>query len=124
MCGFKESTSTVSLPTSNGMKNVPLNDDGKIPNDFQTKITKFLNSKEVELESFGPKELTEEQQGKISQIVSYLTGNSTTSSASNSDANMASADDFSFDDDSSDSDESYETETTSSGDDFDFDFDD
>lgn len=118
MSGFKESPSSISLPTQDGFKNIPL-EDGKIPANLQGKVKDFLAKREVELEEFGPRALTEEQQEKVSQIVAYLTGNSSGAGTSTS-TNEASAEDFTFDDDD------YETEEAPSGSDeaseFDFDF--
>lgn len=117
MSGFKESTSSISLPTGDGFKNIPL-DNGKIPANLQVKVKDFLMTRNVQLEDFGPRPLTEEQQEKVSQIVAYLTGNSATSTSTNE----ASADDFSFDSDDNDND----LDTSSaeaSADEFDFDFD-
>ena len=125
MSGFKESTSSISLPTSDGFKSIPL-EDGKIPSNLQGKVKEFLNKREVELEDFGPRELTDEQEGKISQIVSYLTGNSSNSGEPSS-SNEASAEDFTFDDDDDNDDENgdakVEEKSTDSSSDFDFDID-
>lgn len=118
MSVFKETPSSISLPTSDGLKNIPL-EDGKIPENYQSKVKEFLLARSVQLEDFGPKRLDEDKQSKVSQIISYLTGNSTGSESTGT--NEATADDFTFDDDSEDT----ETVASEGGteDDFDFDFD-
>lgn len=126
MSTFKESPSSISLPTTDGgLKNIPL-DNGKIPANLQVKVKDFLASREVELEDFGARKLTEEQQEKVSQIIAYLTGNSSNASSSAS-SNDASAEDFSFDDEDGDYEsedgETSETSSSKSGsDEFDFEF--
>jgi len=115
MSSFKESPSSIYLPTTDGLKNIPL-EDGKIPAKLQVKVKTFLTTREVELEDFGARKLTDEQQGKISQIVAYLTGNNTGNLPTES-GNNASADDFSFDE------EEEEIPMNDSSDEFDFDFD-
>lgn len=117
MSGFKEATSSISLPTSDGFKNIPL-EDGKIPANLQDKVKQFLMTRDVQLEDFGPRELSEEQQEKISQIVAYLTGNSATSTAT---MNEATVDDFTFDED--DSNETTVSTDSGAADEFDFNFD-
>jgi hypothetical protein len=78
----------------NAFRNAPLV-DGKIEAGAQAKIKEFLLDREHQLEDFGPKKLTEEQQAKITEISNFLTGK-----ASNSFAGAKpTQDDFSFDDD-------------------------
>lgn len=55
-------------------KNVPVGPDGKVLSDHLVKIKDFLLDRENDLEDFGPKKLTEEQHGKINEIINYLTG--------------------------------------------------
>lgn len=80
---FKHETSTLPIYIEGkGFKNAPLNEDGKIDASFQEKIIKFLQNRDHELEDFGPKRLTDEQNSKINDITSYLTGKSVGSSES------------------------------------------
>lgn len=117
MSGFKEATSSVSLPTKDGeFKNIPLV-DGKIPANLQEQVKNFVLNREVELEVFAPRELTEEQQEKVSQIVAYLTGTSSASASNNSTMQES---DFSFDD--IEEEEEIETMDESTSEDFDFNF--
>ena len=90
---------TTSLPIyfkDKGFKNAPLTADGKIEPNAQGKIKDFLLDRENELEDFGPKKLTEEQQAKITEISNFLTGK--TSSSFNAGTSKPTQDDFSFDD--------------------------
>ena len=95
--------------------------DSKTAN-LQGKVKEFLATREVQLEDFGPRALSEEQQEKISQIVAYLTGNSSNAGGSTS-TNEASAEDFTFDDDDDFSEDTAETTTGGSDDSSEFDFD-
>lgn len=118
MSQFVSETTTVKIPSSNGeLKNVPL-EDGDFKAEHKTKISEFLLNREVEVESFAPKALSEEQERKVREIIGHLTGRTTPTST-------ATEEDFSFDDVSeSSSSDDFETETTQSGgseDDFDFD---
>jgi hypothetical protein len=56
-------------------KNAPLV-DGKIDPSAKEKITAFLLDREINLEDFAPKRLTEEQQAKIEEITNFMTGKS------------------------------------------------
>ncbi|CAG7581602.1 MAG: ssDNA binding protein [uncultured marine phage] len=114
MCQFVNNPSSISLPTPEGMKNVPLNDEGKISPEHQGKIKDFLLNRGHDLEDFAPKALSEEQQSKVSEIIDYLTGRTSAKAA----ASEPETEDFTFDD-VSESDNSTES---SSDEDFDFNF--
>lgn len=79
-------------------KNAPLNGDGKIEAPVQTKIKDFLLDREINLEDFSPKPLSEEQQSKITDISNFLTGKASTSYSSNKPESKPSSDDFDFED--------------------------
>ena len=120
MCQFMANTSAISLPTPNGMKEVPMT-DGKISAEHQGKIKDFLLERGNNLEDFGPKDWTDEQQSRVTEIINYLTGK-TSATASGTATN----DDFSFDavsEPTATVTESVSTDSTSTGGgDFDFDF--
>ena len=72
---------TTSLPIyieGKGFKNAPLV-DGKIDPKVQSTIKEFLMKRDHELEEFSPKKLSDEEQGKINEIINYLTGKATSS---------------------------------------------
>jgi len=119
MCQFMSNTSSISLPTGDGIKNIPLGEDGSISSEHQEKIKEFVLNRDTDIEDFSPKALTEEQESKISEIINYLTGR-TSEKAS---AAEPSSDDFSFDDasETESKDESVESDS-SEDDDFDFKF--
>jgi hypothetical protein len=79
-------------------KNAPLNGDGKIEASVQAKIKDFLLDREINLEDFAPKPLSEEQQSKITEISNFLTGKASTSYSSNKPESKPSSDDFEFED--------------------------
>ena len=79
----------------NAFRNAPLV-DGKIEAGAQAKIKEFLLDREHQLEDFGPKRLTEEQQAKITEISNFLTGKA---SASFGRESKPSSDDFDVDND-------------------------
>ena len=91
---FKPNTSSLPLfnAESGKFKNVPLT-DGNIDPKFRSTVKEFLMNREHNLEDFGPKRLTEEQQSKITEISNFLTGK-----ASNyfTKANTVAASDFDF----------------------------
>jgi hypothetical protein len=79
LSSFKGISSSISMPVTSTndvktMKNVPLNESGRIPADLQEKIISFLLKRDAELESFAPKRLTELQLNKIEQIKNYYLG--------------------------------------------------
>jgi len=113
-CSFKGERSTIKIQTKDGMKNVPL-EDGKISDKFRDKIKETLLNRDVELENFEPKVLTEEQESKVTQIINFLTGKTSGTVAA---AKRDEVEDFSFDSDDVIPKSSPKSSTT---DDFDFD---
>ena len=73
---FKPEPSTVTIFKDGVGKNVPLT-NGQIDPKYNEVIKNFLLNREYELDDYSPKRLTEEQQSKINEITSYLTGKST-----------------------------------------------
>ena len=57
-------------------------------------VAEFLMKRDFELEDFAPKRLTEEQQAKINEIASYLTGKT---SSTNTTVSKPTSEDFDFD---------------------------
>lgn len=113
MCQFKSNPTPISITNKAGeLKQVPV-EDGKIPTEMQEKIRDFLLSRDVEIDDFAPKALTDEQKQSVNKIIAYLTGRST--GADMNSMENANEDDFSFDE-ASDS-----SETKEEDDDFDFD---
>ncbi len=97
MSSFKPERTSVMMSTSAGLKNVPL-EEGKISDKLKSKVKDFLLQRDVELEAYEPKMLTEEQQAKISQISAYLTGKTIASYAqANSTTSTNKSEDFDFD---------------------------
>lgn len=113
-CSFKGEKSSIKIPTASGLKNVPL-EDGKISDKHKDKVKELLLTRDVELENFEPKPLTEEQEAKVSQIIGFLTGKTVGSYASEKKNEI---EDFSFDTDDI---MPKSTSTKSNSDDFDFD---
>lgn len=117
-CTFKQDPT--SLPLYNEekgiFKNIPVT-DGRVDPKVQGMVKEFLMKRDHELEDFGPKKLTEEQQSKINEIIGYLTGKAS-SSFSASKESKPSTDDFSFDEVGSGS----GTKSSSSGEDSEEDF--
>lgn len=95
MSSFKQSTS-IPIFKDGAFKNAPLGSDGKIVPNAQAIVKQFLLTREHDLEEFGPKKLTDEQQGKITEISNYLTGKASTSFATKNSAPKS--DDFEFED--------------------------
>jgi hypothetical protein len=86
-----------SLPIFNEEKNVFKNVpvvDGKVDARAQQMVKEFLLKREHDLEEQAPKKVSEEQQGKISEIISYLTGKT---SGSYNNSSKPSSDDFELD---------------------------
>lgn len=90
---------SVSLPIyfkeKGVFQNAPLQ-DGKISAGAQAKVKDFLLERDVELEDFAPKKLSDEQQSKINEITNFLTGKSSATFTPSGSA--PASDDFSFDD--------------------------
>ena len=110
---FRDVSSLPIFFEGKGFKNAPLV-DGKIDPKVQSTIKDFLLKRDHELEEFSPKRLTDEQQAKVNEIISYLTGKSSSSFKKET---VASSEDFDFE-------ESFNTGSTSTpstdGDDDDF----
>jgi len=106
MSMFKGETSSLPLyfKEKNAFKNVPLvesvDSNGKtkmvIDASVQGKVKDFLLDRDVDLEDFAPKRLTEEQQSKVTEISNFLTGKSSNSFVAREQAPASS--DFDFDD--------------------------
>jgi len=92
---FKPETSSLPIyfEEKSAFKNVPLI-DGKVDPKAQVMVKDFLMKREHELEEFGPKKLTDEQQAKITEISNFLQGKASSTFGSTA---QASSDDFSFD---------------------------
>ena len=110
---------TTSLPIffkeKGEFKNAPVK-DGKIESKYQPKIKEFLMDRDFNLEDFGPKELTEEQHEKITEITNFLTGKTSSSYSQNKESKPSSSD-FDFED-NFDSKSSSESTTEEEEDDF------
>ena len=98
MSMFRQETTTLPIffKEKGVFKNVPLGEDGVVSREHQPKIKDFLLEREHELEDFGPKRLTDEQQGKINEIISFMTGKTSTSYTQSSNDNSATSGDFEF----------------------------
>lgn len=95
-CMFKESSSLpIYFEDKASFKNVPLI-DGKIDPKAQTMVKEFLKKRDHELEEYAPKKLTEEQQSKVNEIISFLT-NKSSNSFGNSQESKPSSNDFDLD---------------------------
>lgn len=79
---FESQTSSLPIYKNGTFKNVPVV-NGKIDPKFHKIVKEFLAERDHELEEFEPKRLTEEQHGKINEIISYLSGKSTPKSQQN-----------------------------------------
>lgn len=90
---FKPEVSSLSIynEEKGTFKNVPVA-DGKVDPRAQGMVKEFLMKREHELEDFGAKKLNDEQQSKINEITSYLTGKASSSYASSN--SKPSSDDF------------------------------
>lgn len=90
---------TTSLPIyfkeKGVFKNAPLDSNGQVAADAQSKIKDFLLDREHDLEEYSAKHLTEEQQAKITEICNFLTGKSSGSYNNKQEAKPTS-EDFEF----------------------------
>lgn len=95
MSMFKPETSSLPIyfKDKGVFKNAPLQ-DGKIDAKAQTMIREFLLDREYNLEDFAAKKLDETQQGRINEIISFLTGKS--SQGFQTQSSKPSSDDFDF----------------------------
>jgi hypothetical protein len=75
-------------------KNAPLL-DGKIDAKAQSMVKDFLVDRDHNLEDFGPKKLDDTQQGKINEIIGFMTGKSSQGFVSSKESKPTS-DDFDF----------------------------
>ena len=68
---FQGNTSPIKIKNADGeLKEVPLDaTTGKVDGQYQGKIKEFLLARDHDLENFGPKKLTEEQQGRVSEVI-------------------------------------------------------
>ena len=91
---------TTSLPIyfkdKNAFKNAPLGVDGKVDPKAQTMIKDFLIDREHNLEDFGPKRLDDAQQGRINEIIGFLTGKSSNGFVSSKTESKPKSEDFDF----------------------------
>ena len=94
---FKPEVSSISVYSEEkqSFKNVPVT-DGKIDTKAQQIVKEFLMKREHELEEFAPKKLSDEQQSKINEITSFLTGKAS-GSFNSSKESKPSSDDFELD---------------------------
>jgi hypothetical protein len=92
---FRPEISSISIyfEDKNAFKNAPVV-DGKIDPRAQSSVKDFLLKRDHELEEFAAKKLSDEQQGKINEITSFLTGKTSGSFAN---ANKPTQDDFELD---------------------------
>jgi len=92
---FRPEISSVSIyfEDKNTFKNAPVV-DGKIDARAQSSVKDFLLKRDHELEEFAAKKLSDEQQGKINEITSFLTGKTSSSFAN---VNKPTQDDFELD---------------------------
>jgi hypothetical protein len=91
---------TTSLPIyfkdKSVFKNAPLGVDGKVDPKAQTMIKDFLIDREHNLEDFGPKRLDDAQQGKINEVIGFLTGKSSGGFVSSKSESKPQSQDFDF----------------------------
>jgi len=97
MSMFKPETSSIPIyfKEKNAFKNAPLT-DGKIDPKAQSMVKDFLVDRDHDLEDFGPKKLDETQQGKINEIIGFMTGKSSQGFVSSKTESKPSSDDFDF----------------------------
>jgi hypothetical protein len=99
MSMFKPETSSLPIYFKDRgvFKNAPTDENGKITREAQSKIREFLLDRDHNVEDFGPKKLTDDQQSKITEITNYLTGKAS-QSFNNSNNSSATTEDFEFED--------------------------
>jgi hypothetical protein len=86
-CVFKQDTSSIPVyMEGKGFKRLPVGEDGDVLPEHKKLLREFLTRRDVNLEDFAPKPLTEDQQGKITEIVNYLTGKTTLNASSRANA--------------------------------------
>ena len=84
MSTFKSETTSLPIyfKEKGAFKNVPTTEqEGKlrVTSEAQSKVKDFLLDREHDLEEFAPKKLNDEQNGKITEIINFLTGKSSQS---------------------------------------------
>ena len=84
MSTFKSETTSLPIyfKEKGAFKNVPTTEqEGKlrVTSEAQSKVRDFLLDREHDLEEFAPKKLNDEQNGKITEIINFLTGKSSQS---------------------------------------------
>jgi hypothetical protein len=89
---FEDKKAFKNVPTTS--KNVNGRDTLVVDPKAQSMVAEFLMKRDFELEDFAPKRLTEEQQAKINEIASYLTGKT---SSTNTTVSKPTSEDFDFD---------------------------
>ena len=99
MSTFKSETTSLPVFKNGVFKNVPtIEVDGKVrvKPEAQTIVKDFLTDREHDLEEYAPKRLTDEQNGKINEIVNFLTGKASSSFSATKTETKPSSDDFEF----------------------------
>ena len=97
MSMFKPETSSLPIyfKDKGVFKNAPLV-DGKIDSKAQVTVKEFLMNREHSLEDFGPKKLDDVQQGKINEIIGFMTGKTSQSFVSSKAESKPTSEDFDF----------------------------
>ncbi len=99
MSTFKSETTSLPVFKNGVFKNVPtIEIDGKVrvKPEAQSIVKDFLTDREHDLEEYAPKRLTDEQNGKINEIVNFLTGKASSSFSATKTETKPSSDDFEF----------------------------
>jgi hypothetical protein len=99
MSTFKSETTSLPVYKNGVFKNVPtVEQDGKlrVKPEAQTIVRDFLTEREHDLEEYSPKKLSDEQNGKINEIVNFLTGKASSSFTTAKTESKPSSDDFEF----------------------------
>ena len=99
MSTFKSETTSLPVFKNGVFKNVPtIEVDGKVrvKPEAQSIVKDFLTDREHDLEEYAPKRLTDEQNGKINEIVNFLTGKASSSFSTSKTESKPSSDDFDF----------------------------
>jgi hypothetical protein len=100
MSQFASQTTPVQIYKDGQFKAVPVGADAKIEPKYHEVIKKALLEREHDLEEFSAKKLSDEEHGKINDIIAFLTGKSsanfTSSNTTTKTENVASTEDFDF----------------------------
>jgi hypothetical protein len=118
MSMFKPETTSLPIYFKDkaAFKNAPLGSDGKVEPKAHPMIKDFLIDREHNLEDFAPKRLDDTQQGKINEIIGFLTGKASQSFVSSKVESKPTSGDFDFEESMTSSSSSPSTD----GDDDDF----